>query len=74
MVWLNGRCCRTEHACSMNDEIQKKIQREGEMLSEMEEERQTGGKKKKKKTKVTENKRLHLNPTEFDRSGVHAFM
>ena len=40
------------------------------MLRETEEERQKG----KTKKRITENKRLHPNSAEFDRSVVHAFI
>lgn len=70
VVWLKGRCCRIKHACPMNDEIQMKTQKGGDLLRETEETRQKG----KKKKRITENKRLHPNPAEFDTSGVHAFI
>lgn len=54
----------------MNDEIQMKTQKGGDLLRETEETRQKG----KKKKRITENKRLHPNPAEFDTSGVHAFI
>lgn len=53
----------------MNDEIQMKTQKGGDLLREAEETRQKG-----KKKRITENKRFHPNPAEFDTSGVHAFI
>lgn len=46
VVWLKGRCCRIKHACPMNDEIQMKTQKGGDLLRETEETRQKGKKKK----------------------------
>lgn len=68
MVWLSGRCCRTEHASPMSDGIQMKIQKGQEMLKKI---KRRDSKIKRKRNMET---RIYPDPAEFDRSVVHAFI